>query len=145
MFRHLFFWCEDWANGKMPQVVVDIWLQGHVKALGKPDSDGVRPISLLEAPYKLATGVLLDLKKHHIAKVLRPHQFGAMLSCGAEQATLVARTVAADAPPDSLVFFNTDLKNAFGNVPRRFVLLAVAEFCPEWLPILLCSGWRFSR
>ena len=92
----------------MPLEVARIWIQGHVKAMGKPDSNGVRPI-----PYKLATGVLLDLKRTHVSKVLQPHQFGAMLSCGAEQATLVARTLAANAPPDELVFFNTDLRNAF--------------------------------
>lgn len=134
-------WCEDWANGRVTHEVAEVWLQGHVKALGKPESS---PITLFEAPYTLATGVMLDMKRKDIAKVLQPHQFGAMLSCGAEQATLLARTLVADAPPDSLVFFGTDLKNAFGNVPRKFVLEAVAEFCPLWLPLILAS-WQTNQ
>ena len=55
-------WCQDWICGRVPLCVATIWMRGHVKALGKA-AGGIRPISLFEAPYKLATGVMLDLRQ----------------------------------------------------------------------------------
>ena len=51
-------WTQRWAEGRVPKTVASVWTLGHVKALGKP-SGGVRPITLFEAPLKLATGVSL--------------------------------------------------------------------------------------
>ena len=75
-------WTQRWAEGRVPKTVASVWTLGHVKALGKP-SGGVRPITLFEAPLKLATGVVLDSQKDSTVRAPVPEQFGAMLSCGA--------------------------------------------------------------
>ncbi len=140
----LTLWCQDWASGRVPPAMADVWLKGHVKALGKPNG-GVRPITLFEAPYKLATGCVLDLHQAQIAHALMPSQFGAMLSCGAELMTNIVRTLAASSgdptSESALTFASTDIRNAFGQVPRSKVLSAVSKYCPGLIPILLCS-WR---
>ena len=136
-------WCQDWICGRIPMSVAAIWMRGHVKALGKP-AGGVRPISLFEASYKLATGVLLDLRQSKLSKILRPWQFGCCMPAGAEMMTQILRTAAfydLHVTHHRKLFFTSDVKNAFGEVPRSQVLKAVIKHAPELLPILLAS-WR---
>ena len=122
--------------------VAAIWMRGHVKALGKANG-GIRPISLFEAPYKLATGVLLDLRQNALIRVLKPWQFGCCLPAGAEQMTQILRTAAFRHVEDGpiRIFFTSDLKNAFGEVKRSRVLRSTMRHAPELLPLLLAS-WR---
>ena len=64
----------------------------------------------LEAPLKLAAGVVLDSQKDSTIRALVLEQFGAMLSCGAEQMVHILRTLSSLHPPDSMVFASTDVK-----------------------------------
>ena len=112
-----------------------IWTSGHVKALGK-STPGVRPITLFEAPLKLATRVVLDSQKAHTVKALVPHQFGAMLSRGAEQMVHLLRIMSALYEPNSVVFASTDVKNAFGNASRALVVDSVCQQMPSFAHIL---------
>ena len=128
-------WVQKWAHGKVPPLVSAIWTSGHVKALGK-SSPGVRPITLFEAPLKLATGVVLDSQKARTVKALVPHQFGAMLSCGAEQMVHLLRTLSSLYPPNSMVFASTDVKNAFGNASRALVVDSICLQMPAFAHIL---------
>ena len=129
-------WTQRWAEGRVPKTVASIWTLGHVKALGKP-AGGVRPITLFEAPLKLATGVVLDSQKDSTVRALVPEQFGAMLSCGAEQMVHILRTLSSLHPPDSMVFASTDVKNAFGNASRSLVINSVCKYLPAFAHIIL--------
>ena len=129
-------WTQRWAHGRVPCVVASIWTLGHVKALGKA-AGGVRPITLFEAPLKLTTGVVLDSQKNNTVKALVPEQFGAMLSCGAEQMVHILRTLSCLHPPDSMVFASTDVKNAFGNASRSLVVASVCQHLPAFAHIIL--------
>ena len=58
--------------------------------------------------------------------------------------TQILRTAAlydGHAAQEMKLFFTSDVKNAFGEVPRAQVLKAVMKHAPELLPILLAS-WR---
>ena len=67
------------------------------------------------------------------------------MPAGAEQMTQILRTVARctgnDSESEPKIFFTSDVKNAFGQVPRDRVLKAVIKHAPQLLPILLAS-WR---
>ena len=97
----------------------------------------MRPITLFEAPLKLATGVVLDSQKDGTVRALVPEQFGAMLSCGAEQMVHILRTLSSLHPPDSMVFASTDVKNAFGNASRTLVINSVCKHLPAFAHIIL--------
>ena len=101
-------WTVLWLTGKMPIHAVRLWCTGLVTPLGKKSGTGVRPITLFETAFKLATGVTLDLNKPHIIKAVGSYQYGALMSSGADRMVYGLRALAHARP--NLVFVATDVK-----------------------------------
>ena len=121
----------------MRQCLIHIYTYIYIPLTrGYITTPGVRPITLFEAPLKLATGVVLESQKARTVKALVPHQFGAMLSCGAEQMVHILRTLSTQYDPNSVVFASTDAKNTFGNASRSLVIDSVCQQMPSFAHII---------
>ena len=117
---------------------LDAWsCQGFGKASG-----GIRPISLFEAAYKLATGVMLDMSQAKICRILRPWQFGCNLPAGAEQMTQILRTIAQRATQHSSLQLDIPVKKSFSPPMSKMPLGRYPEikFCMLSSNMLLSSS-----
>ena len=127
-------WASLWISGKVPEHIVKLWSVGLVTPLGKKSGNGVRPITLFETAFKLATGLALDLHKSLIIKAVGAYQYGALLASGADRMIYNLRSLATASP--DLLFVATDVKNAFGTVPRILALKALLKHAPALAPIM---------
>ena len=78
-------WAAKWIAGSVPETDIEYWTHGLVAPLSKKSGNGVRPITLFETAYKLATGLVLDLHKSKIIKAVGAYQYGALLASGADR------------------------------------------------------------
>jgi hypothetical protein len=127
-------WTEAWLTGQVPPEAVAIWTSGFVKPLGKKSGEGVRPITMFETLLKLATGLALDVSKKDIIKGVGNFQYGALMSAGADKMVYNLRSLAAATP--NHLFIATDVKNAFGSVPRQRALASLLKHTPQLAPIM---------
>ena len=127
-------WASRWIAGKVPESVIEYWTHGLVAPPSKKSGNGVRPITLFETAYKLATGLALDLHKPKIIKAVGAFQYGALLASGADRFVYGVRALAR--LDSKLCFLATDIKNAFGTVPRVEALKALLLHLPTLAPIM---------
>ena len=131
-------WALTWIKGKVPTHLVKLWNVGLVTPLGKKSGNGVRPITLFETAFKLATGLALDLNRAVIIKAVGVYQYGALMPSGADRMVYALRALAKASP--HLAFVATDIKNAFGNVPRALALKALLKHAPS-LARIMANIW----
>ena len=77
--RILQAWAQAWTAGTVPPKVRLLWTRGTIKPLSKDEGQGVRPITLFECPFKVATGFALDIHKKEIITAVGNFQYGALL------------------------------------------------------------------
>ena len=126
-------WALLWLHGKIPPDVVALWTKGVVSPLSKKRGNGLRPITLFETAYKLPTGLALDVHRAGIVKAVGSFQYGALMASGADRYIYNVRSLASLCP--RYAFVATDIKNAFGTVPRFHALTALLKHLPSLAPI----------
>ena len=82
-------WCRLWAEGKMPAGIAHYFTDAKVRPIAKEDG-GVRPIALIEALYKVASGCIQQALREQGGEGLGPDEYCG-LPGGAETMVLTGR------------------------------------------------------
>jgi hypothetical protein len=129
-------WCHQWAIGRVPPAVVQIWAQPIFTPIPKVGGTlgEIRPIALFDTPFKLATGTTNDSLSQDIITACGGYQYGAGKSSGAQQLLSDATGLSVALP--NHVFVNLDATNAYGNMSRPFTLQAIITKAPRLAPIV---------
>ena len=104
--------------------------------IGKPHSDGVRPLAVPETLYKLAGLLALESIKHVLPQLFPSIQYGCGVKGGPEIAVHCTQLALERGGPGTVVL-RTDFKNAF-NDRNRHVIARALFACKSTSPL-----WRF--
>ena len=97
-----------------------------------------RPIAVGNTLRRLVTKCACNQLKGAMGNTLRPHQLGFGTPLGAEAAVHSARSYLHYLENDYLIL-KIDFKNAFNYLHRDKMFLAVREYIPELLPLVLSA------
>ena len=138
--RAVQLWCQLWANGELPQVVVKPFLHLVARPFDK-GGGGVRPIVLGELLVKLPMGCVLDVHQSAIQEILgymgdikvaetgercMVKQFGVGMADGVGQLVTNMDTITKAA-------ISLDLINAFGDTRRARVVSSMQGRLPSMI------------
>ena len=136
-------WSQAWADGRMHPSIVRIFVSQMIRPI-KKDNGKPRNISLMEALFKLASGVVQDCIRNRrqrgddTAEGLHWSQYGGQ-SAGPELMLLVHQGMMKLRP--DLAYSSLDAANAYGEVKRAAMLRGTSEWCPSHAAFLACQ-WR---
>jgi hypothetical protein len=117
-------------------------LNARLLPLAKPNSRGVRSITIREVWYRLAALCALAACPN-AGRSLAPEQLAVGISGGS---LIVGHTMRAGMAADpGCITMQVDWQNAFNTVPRDRMLAAVAQRCPALLPMVAWAYGQHSR
>ena len=135
---------SDICNGFLPHAARD-WLVGSRLIAIPKDDTGVRPISIGEALYRLASAYLSDLVTPHMPDIFSSLQKGVGVSGGADRALhatqLSLELLRAKCDP---VVLAIDIKNAFNTIDRGAVARALIQQ-PHLHPLWRFFEWSYAH
>ena len=144
---------KDIINGNLPEPARQYLLASRLVGLNKPDG-GVRPIAIGELFYRLAGIIAVRKVTAAAAALLRPHQYGVGVSCGAERILHSLQHSLSDGKA-KLALLKVDISNAFNScdrarmlqqlyaTPQLQALYRIADFgysTPSQLLLQRCEG-----
>ncbi|MBA2721612.1 MAG: hypothetical protein H0U56_01695 [Methylibium sp.] len=127
---------QDIINGDIEPAAAACLTACTSVAIGKPHSDGVRPLAIPETLYKLAGLHALESIKHLMPELFPSIQLGCGVKGGPEIAVHRTQLALERGGPDTVVL-RTDFKNAFNERSRHAIAKALFA-CKSTSPL-----WRF--
>ena len=130
-------WSQAWADGLVPQAVVETLTKQVLRPLTKPNGKP-RPIALLEVFFKIASGCVQDaIRLQPDGEGLDWNQYGGH-PAGPELMLMVGQGMMKLAP--SMAYMSLDMANAYGRAKRASMLRGTAKWCKAHCRFL-CSLW----
>ena len=124
-----------WASGAVPVCVAPLFTDAKIRPIEKTGG-GVRPIVLIEALYKVASGSIQDALRAQGGEGLGDNEYCG-LPGGAETMLLTGQGLITLRPEEAIV--SLDASNAFGTVHRSAVIAASGQHCPRHVPMLTAT------
>jgi len=126
--------------GAIPEGARKLLLASRLVPFRKPNN-GVRPIAVGEAFYRLAASFAVRSVVHKAVDVLGPIQLGVGVRGGVEAAVHVLQEAILD-PERKSVILSLDIENAFNSLSRAFMLKSLFAI-PEFRPIYSLVHWAY--
>ncbi len=121
------------ASGAAPKEAYDLITQCSLIGIDKPNGKGIRPIAVCPSIAKWLSRTLLKAFDNDI-KALAPFNFGVACPAGREAATLAVALDMYRNPDRTTVA--VDLRNAFNEPSRRWLIEATYRKIPELAPCI---------
>jgi hypothetical protein len=127
-----------WTSGSLGRSAAKLFAVGRAVLIPKASGNGLRPLGIGEAWYRLGMQFAVRRVRYHIADSLKPIQLGTGFPSGVE---ICARMVQLALDCDEggggrdVCVFSLDIKNAFNSVRRSHILAGIRKFCPGLEPL----------
>ena len=121
-------------SGAVADGVVALWSTGRAALIPKPDGSW-RPLGMGECWYRLMGRVIVQAYSEEVGERLAPLQLCVGVTAGCEIAARMAQMVMSipDVGDERMCLVQLDISNAFNEIPRGKVALAVRKYAPKLL------------
>jgi hypothetical protein len=128
---------KKWFDGTMGRDAAKLFAVGRAVLIPKASGNGLRPLGIGEAWYRLGMQIAAARVNASVTKDLAPIQLGTGFPAGVEICARMLQLAldSDDGRRRDVCAFSLDIKNAFNSIRRSHVLDGIRKHCPTLEPL----------